>query len=167
MAAIKVNDVVHIITEYAKSPGKFPEHIFWVIRTLWIWNATDSKKDCKKLLLEVHREHKHDWSLCVPKIGGKLLSLKPMMLHTQKQEWKSINQVRHLLIFLSHKPGECKGTAKCTLLMDIVTHSFSLTVSADDSTGAMKPFIFCPKFLLSSKTEQWMGIQFSWEQYLI
>lgn len=123
------------------------------------------EQDCRKLLLEAHREHK--WSLCVPKIGGKLQSLKPMMLPTQKQEGKSINRLRQSLIFLSHKPGEFKGTAKCTLLMGIVTHSFSHTVSADASTGAMKPFIFCPKFLLSSKTEQWMGIQFSWEQYLI
>lgn len=67
MAAVKANNTVHIITEYAKSPGKFPEQILLSYKK--ILNLESHTFQSRKLLLEVYREQKHKWSLYVPKIG--------------------------------------------------------------------------------------------------
>lgn len=162
MAAVKANNTVHMITEYAKSPGKFPEQIFLSYKK--ILNLESHTFQSRKLLLEVYREQKHKWSLYVPKIGTilKVNDSPHPKAGMEKHTWSET---------LSYFPFTwARWMQENCQVHSLDRHSNTFLLSHSLCWCfhcAMKPFIFCPKFLLSSKTAQWMGIQFSWEQYLI
>lgn len=167
MAAVKVDNTVRVIAECVESLGRLPAQMPWFTRNFCTqkYHKVQAKQDCR------HVEYKGSTSgLICTKNRGKFLSLQHRqhteMLPSQNQEGRSTEEARHGLIFLLYKRGEHKGPPSALSWWG-EEHIPSLSVSAGASNGAMKLFIFCPKFLLSSKTEQWMGIQFSWERNLI
>lgn len=141
----------------------------WIHKITWKISGTDSANDEKILysatpqtagraephaaaLWSIQRAQAHE----VPQTGssscpwGTANSLRCSLPKSEMHGW-SETVPYFAFIYGSWTQGNCK-VHSCWAQQ----HHRSPPVSPGASTSAMKLLIFCPEFLLSSKTEQWM-----------